>query len=179
MTIAIRPERPGEEAIIGELHLAAFGGQRVPALMNALRASDNLLAAFVAELDGEIAGHVCFTRGWLDAPDRLVEVAVLSPLGVLPAYQRRGVGRALVAHGVASLTLPAVFLEGDPGYYSRLGWQPGGPLGFERPSTRIPEAAFQVITLDGYQPWMTGRLVYPEAFWAQDCVGLRRPTPDA
>jgi putative acetyltransferase len=24
-----------------------------------------------------------------------------------------------------------------------------------------------------YEPWMTGTLVYPEVFWALDCVGLR------
>jgi hypothetical protein len=24
-------------------------------------------------------------------------------------------------------------------------------------------------------PWMTGRLVYAEAFWHHDCVGLRDP----
>ncbi len=29
--------------------------------------------------------------------------------------------------------------------------------------------------LEGREDWMTGRLVYPEAFWALDCVGLRDP----
>jgi putative acetyltransferase len=40
---------------------------------------------------------------------------------------------------------------------------------------RIPDAAFQVVTLAGYQPWMTGALVYAEQFWVHDCVGLRDP----
>ena len=29
--------------------------------------------------------------------------------------------------------------------------------------------------MPGYEPWMTGTLVYSEPFWAHDCVGLREP----
>ena len=69
--------------------------------------------------------------------------------------------------------VPAVFLEGSPGYYHRFGFLPGGPLGFRRPSLRIPDAAFQVATLAAYQPWMTGTLVYADTFWRHDAVGIR------
>ena len=51
----------------------------------------------------------------------------------------------------------------------------GDQHGFRKPSLRIPDAAFQVIRFATHQPWMTGTLVYPEAFWALDCVGLRKP----
>jgi putative acetyltransferase len=69
---------------------------------------------------------------------------------------------------------PLVFLEGDPGYYSRLGFVPGDQLGFAPPSVRIPQPAFQVATLTGYdQAKMSGALVYPDVFWRHDCVGLR------
>jgi putative acetyltransferase len=40
---------------------------------------------------------------------------------------------------------------------------------------RITDPAFQVALLASYEPWMTGALVYCEAFWAHDCVGLRDP----
>jgi putative acetyltransferase len=53
--------------------------------------------------------------------------------------------------------------------------RPETQLGFTAPSVRIPNAAFQVVTLPSYQPWMTGALVYAEQFWALDCVGLRNP----
>ena len=39
----------------------------------------------------------------------------------------------------------------------------------------IPEQAFQVALLPRHEPWMVGRLIYPEAFWATDTVGLRDP----
>jgi putative acetyltransferase len=130
----------------------------------------------VAADDGVVIGHVMFTPGLLDAPARLVLVQVLSPVGVRPDMQRKGVATALIRHGLELLDargVPAVFLEGDPGYYSRLGFRPGEPLGFRKPSLRIPDAAFQVLKLRGYEPWMTGTLVYPEVFWQHDAVGLR------
>jgi putative acetyltransferase len=40
---------------------------------------------------------------------------------------------------------------------------------------RIPDAAFQVLTLSSFEPWMSGTLVYADAFWRFDCVGLREP----
>ncbi len=68
-----------------------------------------------------------------------------------------------------------MFLEGDPGYYARFGFEPGCDLGFRKPSLRIPDGAFQVITLPEYEPWMTGTLVYAEPFWRYDTVGRRDP----
>src|SRR6266545_3369399 len=107
-------------------------------------------------------------------------VLVLSPLGVVPEHQGRGIGGRLVEHAVAEAAragAPLLFLEGSPRYYGRFGFAPGGRLGFTAPSVRIPEAAFQVLTLPGYEPWMTGALVYAEQFWVFDCVGLREPPP--
>jgi hypothetical protein len=70
---------------------------------------------------------------------------------------------------------PLVLLEGSPAYYSRLGFRPGSAAGPARPSTRIPPAAFQLVALPAYESWMRGALVYPDAFWEHDSVGLRRP----
>jgi putative acetyltransferase len=71
--------------------------------------------------------------------------------------------------------VPIVFLEGDPGYYARFGFEAGRPQGFRRPSLRIPDAAFQAIRLAAHEPWMTGTLVYEQAFWRLDLVGQRGP----
>ena len=179
----LREELPDDKESVREIHLRAFGdhGLVVADLADTLRETitpkDGL--SLVAGHDGQIVGHVMFTRSLLDAPRRLVEVHVLSPLAVMPGYQKRGIGSALVRKGLKALArraVPLVFLEGDPGYYSRFGFAPGRDLGFRKPSLRIPDGAFQAIRLPEYEPWMTGTLVYAEPFWRHDSVGLRDPS---
>ena len=177
-TVRFRPERDGEQAVVRGIVEDAFGEPRVGALVDALRASPDWIdgLSFVAESRDGLIGHVLFTRGLLDAPARLVDVLVLSPVSVLTAQQGRGIGSGLVRHGLEQLAHrpePLVFLEGSPAYYHRFGFEPGGGLGFRRPSLRIPEPAFQVLRLPTYEPWMTGTLVYSRVFWDLDCVGLR------
>jgi putative acetyltransferase len=175
----IRVETPADRSAIAHLVERAFGdghGRVVADLVDALRRDDPGFLSLVAEDDGELTGHVMFTRSLLDAPDRLLPVQVLSPLAVTPERQRQGIGRALIRHGVAELDkrdVPLVFLEGDPAYYSKRGFVAGDGMGFRKPSLRIPDAAFQVMPLTAHRPWMTGTLVYLHTFWDLDCVGLR------
>jgi putative acetyltransferase len=183
----LREELPSDRESVRNVHLRAFGdhgradhGLAVANLVDALRETITPTSglSLVAEHDGQVVGSVLFTRSLLDAPRRLVEVQVLSPLGVMPEYQKRGIGSALVRYGLEALakqSAPLVFLEGAPGYYSRFGFTPGGDEGFRKPSLRIPDRAFQVIKFPPYEPWMTGTLVYSEPFWRYDCVGLRDP----
>jgi len=174
----IRAERPDDAHAVREVHRRAFGGERVPRLVDALLAAPAAIApvSLVAVLDERVVGHVLLSAGRLDAPPRLVDVLVLSPLGVLPDHQHQGVGTALVEQALRAADAsgaPLLFLEGSPNYYGRRGFQEGAALGFRKPSLRIPDAAFQVAPLRAYEPWMTGTLVYSEPFWANDCVGLR------
>ncbi|HEY0478721.1 MAG TPA: N-acetyltransferase [Kofleriaceae bacterium] len=179
----LRAELPRDHAAVLDVHRQAFGsgGAKVAGLLEALRRDDPAALSLVAEQAGEIVGHVLFSHGLLDAPRRLVAVQVLSPLAVVPAQQRQGIGAALVRHGLQLLDargMPAVFLEGNPRYYGRLGFAAAGPRGFRKPSLRIPDDAFQVALLSAYQPWMTGTLVYAQAFWDHDSVGLRDREPE-
>lgn len=182
--VRIRPEHGEDHPAVRELHGAAFGDARVPALTDALRLAYAPLPpmSFVAT-DGErVVGHVLLSFSRLDAPPRLVDVLVLSPLGVLPGFQGRGIGTRLIAHALAaadSAGVPLVFLEGSPAYYGARGFARADELGFRSPSLRIPAPAFQVAPLSAHEPWMTGTLVYSEPFWAHDCVGLREPVGDA
>lgn len=81
--------------------------------------------------------------------------------------------RERVADRAAETSAPLLFLEGDPDFYRRLGFVAGGPLGFRKPSLRVPDDAFQVVKLPAYEDGMSGTLVYAQAFWDNDCVGLR------
>jgi putative acetyltransferase len=176
--VEIRPEQAGDERAVAALLAAAFDRPVVPELVASLRRSDWWVEglSLTAVVDGDVVGYLLFTSALVDAPDRLVDVLVLSPLGVSPGHQGRGIGSALVRAGLALLATrpePVVFLEGSPDYYPRFGFQPAMPLGFGRPSPRIPEAAFMACLLPAYEPSLSGALVYPDAFWRHDCVGLR------
>ena len=171
--------RPDEFEAMRDVSVAAFGDdQSIHRLLTAMRDSwsweDQL--SFVGELDGELVGQVLYSHAILDAPERLVDVLLLSPVGVRPDLQRSGIGSRMITESLAVLALrdePLIFLEGHSGYYPRFGFTPAGQLGFTAPSARIPPAAFMVHALPNYQPWMTGGLVYPDVFWRTDAVGLR------
>lgn len=180
----LRAEESADHDAVRALHRRAFGddGDTVARLADALRADDSGALSLVATEAHRVVGHVLFSENLLDAPRQLVPVSVLSPLAVDPAAQQRGIGGALVGEGLGRLAaqgVPVVFVEGDPRYYGRFGFTPGGRDGFRRPSLRIPEGAFQAVRLPAYEAWMTGTLVYRATFWTHDCVGLREPEPES
>ena len=170
--------RPDEYASVRKLSVSAFDDDTIGGLLDDLRDSwawEDALS-FVALKDNELIGHVLYSRGFVDAPTRILDVLILSPIAVAPQHQRRGVGGAMITRTLEQLAgraEPLVFLEGSPRYYPRFGFVSASSLGFTSPSERIPDAAFMVHLLPTYEPWMRGRLVYSDAFWRNDAVGLR------
>jgi putative acetyltransferase len=176
--VVIREQVPQDAAAVRRLLTSAFGDTgQVADLAEALATrADRLSAALVADADRTIVGHVQLSASWIDADPCLVEAVVLSPLGVEPAHHRHSIGWALcnaALEHARSLDVPAVFLEGDPGYYARLSWQRASAHGFTAPSKRIPDPVFQVVILPSWRPWMVGAVVYNDTFWTFDRVGLR------
>jgi putative acetyltransferase len=177
--LVVRPELVDDHDAVREVHRRAFGdGERVPTLVDALRAAAASLApsSLVATVGDRVVGHVMLSASWLDALPRLVAVFTLSPLGVLPEFQRQGIGTRLVADALVEADrrgIPLVFLEGSPLYYGQRGFADATGAGFRPPSLRYPPGAFQVAKTPSYEDWMTGTFVYSDVFWAQDCVGLR------
>jgi putative acetyltransferase len=149
------------------VHSAAFGGGADVAearLIDELRADQDVISALsiVAVLDGDVVGHVICSRASIaDRPS-----IGLGPLGVIPTYQRRGVGQALLHAVLAAadaLDEPAVALLGDPAYYSRFGFVPGATLGVFPP---VPEWGrhFQVRPLTAWDDSLHGIFRYARAF---------------
>src|SRR3954470_2608761 len=95
----IRDQLPEDAPAVRRVLTDAFADDGTVAdLAEALLARpDRPGPALVAEIDGAITGHVQLSRSWIDAAPALVEVLVLSPLGVAPAHQNSGTGRALCA----------------------------------------------------------------------------------
>lgn len=173
----IRPEQP-DDAEVGPLIAAAFERPAVADLWAEVVADGLALAALVAELDGEVVGHVGLSRAWLDARRELVDVWMLSPLSVRPDLQRQGIGTRLLAAAVATAReggAPMLVLEGGPTYYGARGFVPSGDHGVLPATDRTPPAASQLVLFEPYEEWMTGRIVYRDVWWRHDSAGLRDP----
>lgn len=177
--VLVRVMRADEWAEARAVCIDAFQDPGIPVLLDLLRTSwswhDDL--AFVAEVDGAIAGMVLYTSSFVDAPERVVDVLVLSPVGVRRDLQHRGIGHRLITESLQAVAAtrpePLVFLEGIPSYYPRFGFRIAADMGFTPASTRIPRAAFMAYPLPNYDPSLRGALVYADAFWRADGVGLR------
>jgi len=169
--LLVRPERPGDEPAIAASLREAFTRPDVPEnevveakLVDDLRAGEEWLPrlALVAEVDGVVVGHVVCSRAWVEAFPALG----LGPLGVLPGWQRRGVGRALM-HSVLgaadALGEPLVVLLGNPRYYGRFGFVPASTLGIVAPEPAWGDH-FQARPLAAYDSGLRGRFRYAAAF---------------
>ncbi len=164
----IRLAQAGDSQAILEVRREAFGGADVPRLVGELRERADLYVpelSFVAEEDGEVVGHVMNTWNRLEETDeRLLQ---LSPLGVLPAHQRRGHGSALVQtslDAVRAIGEPLLLVEGAPTYYGRFGFVRADELGLLPPPEARYDWAFQVAVLEPQAELPQGQVVYSEPF---------------
>jgi putative acetyltransferase len=179
MTYEVRPEQPVDRDDVLGVIAAAFEdhGEKVADIWATL--GHHRRAGLVVEQGGHVLGHVGLSRAWVDARRALVEVWVLSPLSVVPDRQGQGIGTALLASAVETARgsgVPALFLEGSPLYYGARGFEPADGRGFLPAALeRTPRPAFQCVCFEGLEEWMTGQLIYPDAWWTHDAAGLRDP----
>ncbi|GAB3787019.1 GNAT family N-acetyltransferase [Dyella agri] len=134
MTPVLRRLRPGPQDLEATLavHRAAFGRDDEAWLLQRLReAGDNTLE-WLAEADGQVIGHVAYSPIRIEQGDDGRALG-LAPVGVLPAWQRRGIGRALIDASLAALRqdgqTPLVVVLGDPAWYARSGFTPASVAG--------------------------------------------------
>lgn len=165
----VRAERPGDEAAISAVHAAAFGGPAEARLTERLREEGAFSPrmSLLAVMDERVVGHALFSElGLRSVSRRAPKVAALAPLGVLPGYQKQGIGAALVREGLESLRalgFDAVFVLGDPTYYRRFGFAP--EIG-ARVHSPYAGPAFQGLELTegALLPVEGAPLEYPAAF---------------
>ncbi|MGB6229178.1 MAG: N-acetyltransferase [Litorimonas sp.] len=161
----VRAERPGDEAAIFDLTQAAFapmpfsGGTEGP-IIDALRRDGDLVLSLVAEADAAIVGHIAFSPVTVSGESR--GLYGLGPVSAHPERQRQGIGSALIREGLSRLPdARAVFLVGDPAYYSRFGFV--GDCGLTHGS--VPPHAVQGLFLDGRA--RSGEIRYAPGFAAR------------
>jgi putative acetyltransferase len=167
--MVIRAEHAADCAAIRAVNVRAFGRQNEAHLIALLRASTSFIPelSLVAVDAGWVVGHILFSHIHIRTRDRLVPALALAPMAVLPEQQHRGIGSALVRHGLEEclrLGHRIVVVVGHPNYYARFGFSSGRAKGLEAP---FPDAVFMVQeltlgTLDGVR----GTVEYPPPFAA-------------
>ena len=163
--IGVRSEDLADRAAIRAVNSSTFGRNDEADLVDELRTSGHVLISLVGVVDGNIVGHILFSRMWIQARPGLISAAALAPVAVLPEHQMKGIGSHLIEHGLRMLSdrdEGIVIVVGHPEYYLRFGFSRDKARLLESP---FPAEAFMVLelvpgALDGVQ----GRVVYPPEF---------------
>jgi putative acetyltransferase len=143
----IRAGREEDADTIREIQRSAFGREAEARLVDRLHASGKVATSLVAEEEGRILGHVLFSRIEVGAAG--VPALSLAPLAVMPAFQRLGIGSALVSSGLERLRAAGharIVVVGDPAWYPRFGFVPASRFGLQCPFP-APAEAFMAIAL--------------------------------
>lgn len=134
VNMIIRKETENDYRTVEELTREAFWNLYVPGctehfVLHNLRKSRDFIPEldFIAEKEGQIVGNIVYSRGVIkDLQGREQAVLCFGPVSVLPAFQKQGIGSALIIHTISlarAVDYPAIFIYGDPRYYSRFDFR--------------------------------------------------------
>lgn len=169
MKVDVRSERPADANQVQRVHELAFGSSYLARLVEAIRASAGYRAdwSLVAAFEGQVVGHVLLNPlGLQDHEGTVRSTTVIAPLGVLPQWQRQGVGTALMREAIARLErhkVSIVILRGDLGYYSRFGFVPAVRHGIRAPFP-VDENEYLAKPLRDYRLDYAGTVRYSPPF---------------
>ncbi|MDP3584988.1 MAG: N-acetyltransferase [Thiobacillus sp.] len=167
----IRNETAADVSAITEVTVAAFETLEISNhteqyIVAALRAAGVLTVSLVAEVEGRVIGHIAFSP--VTISDGTQNWYGLGPVSVLPAYQRQGVGTALIREGLARLkaiNAQGCCLVGHPDYYRKFGFTHLPGLVLEG----VPPEVFFALSFDGHAP--QGTVTFHEGFQAENTTG--------
>ena len=174
--IVIRNETHEDVIAISEVTIAAFkileiSNPTEQFVIEALRAAKALTISLVAEMDSRVIGHIAFSP--VTMSDGTPNWYGLGPVSVLPEYQQKGIGKALIKEGLSRLkdmNARGCCLVGHPDYYRKFGFVNPSGLAHEG----VPPEVFFALSFDGYTP--QGTVTFHEGFMAD---GLQEGAGDA
>lgn len=133
-------------------------------LVVALRKSDNFIPelSLVAVIDNKIVGYILFTKIKIGKQEELA----LAPLGVLPEYQKQGIGRTLIQEGnkkAKELGYHYSVVLGSDKYYPKFGYVSAKEYGIVAPFD-VPDENFMAIKLNDTDIEINGIVQYAKEF---------------
>lgn len=165
----IRPEKQTDYDKIYQVVLNAFkqaehrdGNEQN--LVNNLRKSNSFIPdlSLVAIKDGEIVGHILFTKAYVNN----TEILALAPLSVLPSFQKQGIGLLLIKKGheiAKNLGYEFSVVLGYPQYYSKAGYIPASTYGIKAPF-EVNDENFMAVYLGDTPRLLNGSIQYDKNF---------------
>ena len=160
--MSIRTATPGDRAAIRLVEEHAFGQKMEAGLADALVESGDTVMELVAEEDGQVVGHILFSRLFVQNGGKTFAAVALAPLAVEPSFHGSGIGGALIREAHVRLKQAGEKLAivlGDPAYYGRFGYAHDRAQKFE---SDYQCDALQAVAW-GEAP-ESGKLVYAPAF---------------
>lgn len=160
--LVIREAEAKDHEAIASLVEAAFGQRDEAGLVDKLRHDGDVVLELVATNEGEVVGHIVFSRLVVKEGASRFDAVALAPVAVVPDRQGSGIGRSLIENGHHILEERGERLSivlGDPAYYGRFGYARDRASGFD---SDYQCEALQALAW-GEAP-ATGRLSYPAAF---------------
>ena len=162
----IRQEGRTDYRRIRELNDGAFGSTEESQLIDKLRTAGQVLLSLVAEEEGDLIGHILFSRIQIETAGAApIPVVALSPMCVSSVHQKKGVGGALIQQGLRILRQRgenAVFVVGHKRYYPKFGFSADLARQFQCEYSGDSFLAHELQP--GWIEGKSGTVVYPEAF---------------
>lgn len=129
-----------------------------------LRKSNNFIPelSLVAEMDNKIVGYVLFTKIKIGKYEELA----LAPIGILPSYQKQGIGKKLIEKGhkiAKKLGYHYSIVLGSENYYPKLGYVPASQYGIKAPF-EVADENFMAIELNVPDTKISGVVEYAKEF---------------
>jgi putative acetyltransferase len=162
----IRPETSADYEAIGHVNRLAFGQDAEAWLVDALRDGGYLRVSLVAEQAGQVVGHILFSDLPIVTEVGTVPALSLAPMAVLPEFQNRGIGSALVRRGLELCREQGhgiVVVVGHPHFYQRFGFS--SKLAVQLDSPYSGRESFMAVELvPGALDGVAGQVQYPSPF---------------
>ena len=160
----LRPAESGDAAAIRAVHEAAFPTRAEADLVARLERDGDVAVSLVATLEREIVGHLLLSRMRVTGDGRPRRALALGPIGVLPPFQRGGIGSALIRGALAIARATGeelVFVLGEPEYYQRFGFSAETAAPYHSP---YAGPYLMALAFAGAAPPASGTAEYARAF---------------